>query len=248
MISYPSDAEEEQHIVRNCVNKWNDIHSNCNSGIVLLPVDHKRNMPSLLANHEEERTQDVINKYIVEPSDWLIAVFKNKFGTSTGKAESGTVEEIELFKKAKPGNPVSVYFYRDTVDEQVKRYRDRLEGYRHIYSDCAELQQFCFDDLSLMIHKNTFFQQRIQSDNGFEERYRFLLRQVLKDPGKMIMISTVGKEVIIETAGSKHFGLSVELNYLCRKHWLEQQGGKGEVFTLTPIGQQEAIKLEVADL
>ena len=65
----------------------------------------------------------MINNYLLGQSDWLIAIFKDKFGTSTGKAESGTLEEIELFLKFEPRRPVSIYFYLESQNEKVRQYK-----------------------------------------------------------------------------------------------------------------------------
>ena len=52
MLSSPSDAEEEREILRDCVNRWNDVHSE-RSEMVLLPLDYKKNVPSVLADIDD---------------------------------------------------------------------------------------------------------------------------------------------------------------------------------------------------
>ncbi|MFH1287196.1 MAG: hypothetical protein ABII25_00670, partial [bacterium] len=127
MISCPSDAKDGQEVVRKSINNWNDKHSERNQ-IVLLPLYYETHVPAVLAEPGDERPQAVINDYIVRMSDWLIVIFKNKIGTPTGRADSGTLEEIQLFRKLYPYRPVSVYFYEQTEDEKVKEYKDKLPG------------------------------------------------------------------------------------------------------------------------
>lgn len=96
MLSSPSDAVGERKLLRDCVNSWNDIYSK-DREMVLLPLDSEHNVPCVAAGKGYTRGQDVINEHIVKRSDWLVAVFKNNFGSSTGKEDSGTIEEIKLF-------------------------------------------------------------------------------------------------------------------------------------------------------
>jgi len=71
------------------------------------------------------RPQAIINRQLVENCDILVGAFWTRLGTYTGTAASGTVEEIEEFRKA--GKPVLLYFSSvpvvpESVDaEQYKR-------------------------------------------------------------------------------------------------------------------------------
>jgi hypothetical protein len=55
-----------------------------------------------------DRPQAIINKQLGQQCDVLVGVFWTRLGTNTGVAESGTVEEIEEFRKNK--KPVLLYF------------------------------------------------------------------------------------------------------------------------------------------
>jgi len=46
-----------------------------------------------------ERPQGIINRQIVDSGHLLIGIFGNRVGTPTGEAQSGTIEEIEEFRK-----------------------------------------------------------------------------------------------------------------------------------------------------
>ena len=245
MISYPSDAEEERRAIRDCINRWNDVHSE-GSGMVLLPLDYKTHVPPLLASQGDERAQAVINEYIVKSSDWLVVVFKNKIGTHTGKAESGTLEEIELFQKSNPQKPISVYFYKETQDDKVKQYKEQLKGIWGEYKDCQDLENNFFINLSQVVNKNTYFQQKlVGSYRRLEEKSKILLVEGAKDTGSLIIVSKLAEqELQIETNGGKYFGYEAAFEYLCRKRLIEKLDPEGEVFSLTDLGKQEVEALK----
>ena len=60
------------------------------------------------------RPQEAINRQIVRGSDILLGMFWTRIGTSTGVAESGTVEEIDQFVAA--GKPALLYFSSRPID------------------------------------------------------------------------------------------------------------------------------------
>lgn len=103
MIATPSDVARERQLVRDVVYEWNYVHSE-DKDIVLLPVGWESHAsPSM-----EDRPQSIINKQVLKNCDILIAVFWTRLGSPTGKAASGTVEEIEEHLKA--GKPAMIYF------------------------------------------------------------------------------------------------------------------------------------------
>jgi len=240
IISCPSDAEDEQKTLREHINRWNDVHSERTS-IVLLPLFYKTHVPPILASPEDPRPQAVINEYIVTSSDWLIAVFKNKFGTPTGKAESGTLEEIELFRKDNALKPVSVYFFASCKDERVAQYKQKLNGIWKEYKDCTDLGTEFFINLSQIVHKNPYVRQKfIDTNRKIEERAQILLTEVASDSKNIILVSRlIGQELKVETNGSKYVGYEMAVDLLCKRRHLEKVDLNGERFKLTELGKQE---------
>lgn len=247
MISCPSDVEEEQKVLRDYIIRWNDVNSERNS-IVLLPSFYKTHVPAILASPEDERSQAVINEYLVTSSDWLIAIFKNKIGTPTGKAESGTLEEISLFQRSNPQKPVSVYFYERTQDEKIRQYKEQLAGIWKEYKDCDDLGREFFINLSQVVYKNTYFRQKfIDSNRKTEERAQILLAEVANDAKRLIIVSKLtGQEIKIETNGCRIIGYETAFEYLCQKRWIQKADTKGELFVLTELGTQEAETLKIS--
>ncbi len=62
------------------------------------------------------RAQALINSRVLKDCDLLIGVFWTRLGTPTGKAPSGTVEEIH--EHIKDGKPAMIYFSSKPVPPQ----------------------------------------------------------------------------------------------------------------------------------
>ena len=103
MIASPSDVAEERRIVREVLYEWNAVHMK-EQGIVALPVGWETHATPELG----DRPQAIINKQLLEDCDLLIGIFSTRLGSPTGKAPSGTVEEIEEHVKA--GKHAMLYF------------------------------------------------------------------------------------------------------------------------------------------
>src|SRR5580693_2331673 len=95
MIASPSDLTEERIVATDAVNDWNAQHAAA-EGVVLLPVRWETHATPTSG----VRPQEAINSQLTDASDILVGMFWTKLGTSTGVAESGTVEEIDRFANA----------------------------------------------------------------------------------------------------------------------------------------------------
>lgn len=88
LIASPSDLMEERDAAVVAINEWNDLHA-ADGRTVLLPVRWETHA----APETGVRPQASLNHQLVEQCDALIGMFWTKIGTSTGVANSGTVEE-----------------------------------------------------------------------------------------------------------------------------------------------------------
>jgi hypothetical protein len=96
--------------------------------------------------------QDVINKKLIDESDFVIAIFKHKLGTPTNnltnggqRAESGTVEELlQALDKSKSNHPIGMaYFFSkapvislDSPDkEKIEKEWNRLTSFKKSIQD-----------------------------------------------------------------------------------------------------------------
>jgi hypothetical protein len=124
LIASPSDVSDEREIVEKTVHDWNATHFS-QLGIMLNPLRWETHAYPASG----DRPQAIINKQIVESGDILIGIFGYKLGTPTGAAQSGTIEEIEEFRKA--GKYVALYFSTANVPRGADRNQlEALESYK----------------------------------------------------------------------------------------------------------------------
>lgn len=144
VVSSPSDIIEELDVVYEVIDYWNITNSD-DYGAMLEPVSWKTHATSEIG----DRPQAIINKQLeLKDCDILVAIFWTRLGTPTGKAESGTIEEIEEFKKAH--KPVSIYFSSFPVSpknidiEQYSRLSEIIEKYKNdgLVIDYNSFEQF----------------------------------------------------------------------------------------------------------
>lgn len=103
LIASPSDIVKEREVIPEIIKDWNDEHSD------YYGVELKSLLWEIDATPEMGKpAQDVINEQLVKDCDILVGIFWTRLGTRTGKAESGTVEEIE--EALKDGKSVLLYF------------------------------------------------------------------------------------------------------------------------------------------
>jgi hypothetical protein len=103
LVASPSDCIQERKAIPEIIYSWNAANSLRNAAI-LEPVLWETHATPAMG----DRPQALINKQLVQQCDLLVGVFWTRLGTNTGVAESGTVEEIEEFRKH--GKPVLLYF------------------------------------------------------------------------------------------------------------------------------------------
>jgi hypothetical protein len=108
----PSDVEQEIGIAKDVIRSLSDREMD-SCGIMLKPLDWRDNSSPDLS----QRPQAILNRQIVDKADIVVAVYWNRFGSSTGLYDSGTEEEIKrahtLTKR------VMVYFSRRFKTGQV---------------------------------------------------------------------------------------------------------------------------------
>jgi hypothetical protein len=157
LIASPSDLAEERQVATDAINEWNALHSLAEA-VVLLPVKWETHATPRAG----VRPQGAINDELVVTCDILVGMFWTKFGTNTGIAESGTVEEIDQFVAA--SKPAMLYFSRRPVDPnainirqqrklqafKVATYKKALTGG---FGDLDDLRQTLMRDLLNQVRK-----------------------------------------------------------------------------------------------
>jgi hypothetical protein len=160
MIASPGDVNEYRGYARDILHEWNYIHSIAN-GVVLMPFGWETHAsPELGAT-----PQDLINDRILEDCDLLFGIFWTRLGTPTGKASSGTVEEIQRHVQA--GKPAMVYFCEAPVSLQtvdpaqynaLQEFRKwcMTQGLIESFLNATEFQLKVRRHLQIVIQKNEY--------------------------------------------------------------------------------------------
>ena len=90
--------------------------------------------------------QDVVNRQIHQDYDIFVGLFRDRVGTRTHRAQSGTVEEYELAlikKNAQPDLRLMCYFFAcDTTTPEVAALKKRMDAEGVLYSDGIEPRDF----------------------------------------------------------------------------------------------------------
>ncbi|KKL03464.1 hypothetical protein LCGC14_2625910, partial [marine sediment metagenome] len=187
MIATPSDVQEEREIVREIIHEWNATHSNT-ARLVLLPVGSDTHAVPVMG----DRPQEILNEQILRDCDLLVAVFWRRIGTDTGRAPSGTVEEVREHLEA--GKPAMLYFSNalvapSSVDQTqylallefkeqckteglIEEY-DSLDEFRQRFS--RQLQSIVQDELQPAIPNAELLEEQLAIRTGLSEDAQTLL-------------------------------------------------------------------------
>lgn len=151
LVASPSDLAEERQAATEAIHDWNALHAAAEA-VVLLPIKWETHaLPQAGI-----RSQEAINRQLVHDADIVIGMFWTRIGTSTGIAESGTVEEIDQFVASE--KPALLYFSNRPVDptkidlkqfEKLKEFRAATfkKALTGRFSGPADLRQTLSRDL-----------------------------------------------------------------------------------------------------
>lgn len=226
MIASPGDVSEERDVIRSALHDWNDINS-VNSRIMLAPVGwDSHSSPELGA-----RPQELINNRVLKNCDLLVGVFWTRLGSPTGKAQSGTVEEIQEHLSA--GKPAMIYFSSkpaapDSIDmeqyAQLKTFKEwcKSQGLIEEFENVEQFRTKLAKQLPLCLANNSYLKDLVATGADSQPRivtapepatgsYRLseeaktlLLAAAQKDDGTIIKMAYIGGRSI--QAGGQSFG------------------------------------------
>jgi hypothetical protein len=157
LIASPSDVPQERDIAVRVIQEWNDLNS-AERQIVILPLKWETHS----APEFGKRPQDVINRQVVDLCDLVVGVFWTRIGSPTGKADSGTLEEIE--RVAKEGKKVMLYFSRVKQDPdgldldqlaKLREFKQRIspKALVETYSDQIEFHDKLAKQLEIQLRE-----------------------------------------------------------------------------------------------
>ena len=265
MIASPGDVEKEKQIIRDVINEWNVIHS-FDRQIVLLPVAWDTHSTPTMG----DRPQAIINKKVLADADLLIAVFWTRIGTPTGKAQSGTVEEINEHVGAK--KPAMIYFSNSPIP-QDSYYEEQINAVREFKKQCINdgliqtydstddfekklqrqlaskvIEKFVFNE-SIPDNKNSIINKQVMTYDSLSEDAKTLLIATTEDPYGVIMktlskdglsIQTNGENMITENNAREESRWEDAFEQLVSNKLIRDRGFKGEVFVVTHQGYETA--------
>ena len=168
MIASPGDVSEERDVIRGTLHDWNDINS-VNSRIMLAPVGWDSHSSPELGT----RPQELINNRVLKNCDLLVGVFWTRLGSPTGKAQSGTVEEIQEHLSA--GKPAMIYFSSkpaapDTIDleqyAQLRTFKDwcKSQGLIEEFENLEQFRAKLAKQLPLCLSNNSYLKNLVTSN------------------------------------------------------------------------------------
>lgn len=145
-LASPSDIIEERGVIEDVLREWNLQHGQQTKARVELVSWHTHAFPAA-----GDRPQGLINKQAFDTSDIVIGIFWQKFGSPTGKAQSGTEEEIRRGLEQK--KRVMVYFSNRSPDGRAGKLGDiakiarfkKKYGEKALFWEYSDLEKFSRD-------------------------------------------------------------------------------------------------------
>ncbi len=213
MISSPSDVINEKTITKEVIYEFNTLFASKNK-IVLLPKSWETHSFPV----QGDRPQELINKQVLIDSDILVAIFWTRIGTPTGKADSGSIEEIE--EHIYQGKPALLYFSSFPVDprsidqdqySKLTEYKEKCKkrGLYQEYDDYTNFRELFRRNLIHLVQNHEYFRDDIselienesseQKSNSDDDRIiaslsnesKFFLKEASKSRNGNIMVLKV---------------------------------------------------------
>jgi hypothetical protein len=129
-LATPSDVSEELIVVDALLRDWNLQHGQA-LGVRLELVNWRTHTRPATG----KRPPALVNKQAFDACDLVIAIFWSRFGTPTGRAASGTEEEIR--RGIKQGKEVLVYFSERPAPGQKPLEHSRIEKFKRKFGQKA---------------------------------------------------------------------------------------------------------------
>ena len=264
MIASPGDVRAERDIVREIIHEWNAANAIARE-VILIPVGWETHSAPDLAG----RPQEIINERLLKDCDLLVGIFWTKLGTPTGKAASGTVEEIQEHLDA--GKPAMVYFSSAPVAPQVldpeqfaklQEFQewckqrgliemfDNTEDFRRKFASQLQIQLSGNPYLSEMLSEPALVPSEPMTPELTEEAKTLLLAAASSGSGYIMSLRMSGGHII--QTDDQSFGGDTPreqarwesaLNDLVYHGYVVGRGSRGETFQVTAQGYDLADRL-----
>ncbi len=167
MIASPSDVGPEREMVRTVIADWNVVNAR-ERKVVLLPIGWETHSAPDLGG----RPQQLINDSVLANCDVLVGIFWTRIGSPTGKAKSGTIEEIDEHRKT--GKPVMLYFSNarvppGSIDEaqysQLRSFKEwaKTLGLIDSFDSHSEFREKFRQQLPLLLRGKRFLTRALEA-------------------------------------------------------------------------------------
>lgn len=213
MIASPGDVSEERNVIRSALHDWNDINS-VNSRMMLAPVGWDSHSSPELGT----RPQELINNRILKNCDLLVGVFWTRLGSPTGKAQSGTVEEIQ--EHLSVGKPAMIYFSSkpaapDSIDieqyAQLKAFKGwcKSQGLIEEFENIEQFRTKLAKQLPLCLANNSYLRGLVDTSANSQLR-------IVNSPEPATSSYRLSEEAktLLLAAAEKNDGIILKLVYI----------------------------------
>jgi hypothetical protein len=144
LLISPGDVQEERDAISDVFLRWNAHEGQAFEVYVALNRWEIGSTPAL-----GDRPQEIINRQIVDESDFGIALFWSRLGTPTGQFPSGSAEEIT--RLAISQKQVMVYFKTAPIPQTSTEEFQRLRPFREELKSSGLCEDF--EDIGLLREK-----------------------------------------------------------------------------------------------
>ncbi len=156
-VGAPSDVTNEHSIIRGLVEEWNRDHGPAMRARLEFMNWRTHTYPAA-----GDRPQALVNEQAVDRSDIVAGLFRSRFGSPTGVADSGTEEEIR--RGIRQRKEVMVYFASLPKPKQRRGRGElaRIEAFKrkygehalyHVYTDDAAFEAAFRQHLAATMNK-----------------------------------------------------------------------------------------------
>ena len=251
LIASPSGVSDERDIIRNAIHEWNAVHS-LTQQIVLEPLRWEtHSYPA-----SGERPQGIINKQIVADADAVIAIFGHRLGIPTKEEQSGTIEEIEEFRKH--GKHISLYFFSGPVPrgadheqlDALGRYQQqrRKDSLIYLYETLQDLHEAVARHLPSIV-LSVIDKLRVSDETGRIEKelaqFGTLSEQRLSELVEEAVPLQLKHEFIGQFPDGPRLRLTARQDFtLARLDYLDENGAEIDSEVLNVRGQNVEVRID----
>ena len=257
MIASPADVQTERAVAQEVIADWNAVHAE-DRGVVLLPLVWERDATPL----QGDRPQGLINKQVLAKADILVAIFHGRFGSPTGVAPSGTIEELTEHLQA--NKPAMVYFSEaplphDIDPEQLKSLRvfraeAQKKGLYETFTNTSDFRTKLSRHLAKLVVDNSLFKGEDASESRpkriIGKKAAALLNHAVATDGHLLIADShdggtvqAGNKDFVEPANTRSYAeWKGALEDLIDAEYAEDLG-QGSVFRVTREGYEAADNL-----